>query len=84
MSNLQKRILTAIVAVPSILFILYLGGIPFFLFICGLIVLGIIEYFKLIENSSYKPNFYVIISGSLAIAVGSYFCSFILWHFLHL
>ena len=78
MSNLQKRILTAIVAVPSILFILYLGGIPFFLFISGLIVLGIIEYFKLIENYDKKPNFYLTLFGSLLLAVGSYFCSFVL------
>ena len=84
MSNLQTRILTAIVAVPLILFILYLGGIPFFLFISGIILLGIIEYFKLIEDNDKKPNFFLILFGSLFVAVGSYFCSFIFMAFFTL
>ena len=84
MNNLAQRVVTALIAVPSILLILYLGEITSFLFISGVIVLGIIEYFKLIENYDKKPNFYLILFSSLLIAVGSYFSSFIFMTFFTL
>ena len=84
MSNLRTRILTSAVAVPSILLVLYVGGILFLLFICGLIFLGIVEYFRLIDNNENKPNFHFVIAGSLLVAIGAYFCSFIFMSFFTL
>ena len=78
MSNLTQRLLTAVIGVPAIFLVLYLGGIPFLLFILGIIVLGSVEYFGIIENLKYKPNKYLIIIGSVLIGIGAYICSFIL------
>ena len=78
MSNLTKRLLTAAVGIPAILLVLYLGGIPFLLFILGIMVIGILEYFDIIAASKFKPNKYLIIIGSIAIGIGAYICSFML------
>ena len=72
MSNLTKRILTAAVGVPLIFVVLYFGGILFLLFVLGIMVLGIIEYFGIIESSKFKPNRILIIIGSIAIGIGAY------------
>jgi len=77
MSNLTQRLLTAAVGVPAIFLVLYFGGIPFLLFILGIMILGTVEYFGIIESSKFKPNEYVIIIGSVAIGIGAYICSFI-------
>lgn len=77
MSNLTQRLLSAAVGVPAIFLVLYFGGIPFLLFILGIMILGTIEYFGIIESSKFKPNEYVIIVGSVAIGIGAYICSFI-------
>jgi len=77
MSNLTKRLLTAAVGIPAIFLVLYLGGIPFMLFILGIMVIGILEYFDIIAASKFKPNKYLIIIGSIAIGIGAYICSFI-------
>ena len=78
MSNLTKRLLTAAVGVPGILLVLYLGGIAFLLFILGIMVIGIVEYYDIIAASRFKPNKYLIIIGSVAIGIGAYICSFFL------
>ncbi len=77
MSNLTKRLLTAAVGIPAIFLVLYLGGIPFMLFILGIMVISTLEYFDIITASKFKPNKYLIIIGSIAIGIGAYICSFI-------
>ncbi len=49
MSNLTQRVLTAVVGVPLLYFVFYLGGIPFLIFILAVIFLGELEFFKLLE-----------------------------------
>ena len=78
MSNLTTRLLTAAVGVPAILLVLYFGGIAFLLFILGIMVIGILEYYDIIADSNFKPNKYLIIIGSVAIGIGAYICSFFL------
>jgi len=58
MSNLTKRLLTAAVGIPAIFLVLYFGGIPFLLFILGIMVIGILEYFDIITASKFKPNLF--------------------------
>jgi len=78
MSNLTKRLITAALGVPAILLVLYLGGIPFLLFILGIMIISILEYFDIIAATKFKPNKYLIIIGSVVIGIGAYICSFIL------
>ena len=78
MSNLTQRLLTAAVGVPLILLVLYLGGLYFLLFILGIMVLGIVEYFGIVESSKSLPNKTLIIIGCIAIGIGAYTCSFVM------
>ena len=76
MSNLTKRLLVALFGVPLILLVLYLGGIIFFLFIGAIIVVGINEFYKLIESNKFRPSKRSLIMSSLILAYGAYSCSF--------
>jgi phosphatidate cytidylyltransferase len=53
---LLPRFITALIGVPLILFLTYLGGLPFFLLICGIIFLCLWEYYTLFEERGYKVN----------------------------
>ncbi len=72
MKNLIQRLITSLVGVPVILIVSYLDEVVFFFFISILTVLGIIEYFELIKNHKKKPNFNVVLLGSLLIAAGAF------------
>jgi len=78
MSNLTQRLLSAALGVPFIFLVVYLGGIPFLLFIIAIMVLGIVEYYRIIEVSEHKPGRILIITGCIAIGIGAYICSFFL------
>ena len=49
MTNLQTRILTALIGVPIVLWILYLGGIPVTLFVALLALLAQREFYKMVR-----------------------------------
>ena len=49
-SNLRKRLLTAFIAIPGILALVWLGGIPFLAFIGVVAVLGFLEISRLMEK----------------------------------
>ena len=53
---LKYRIITALIGVPILVLIFRLGGWLFLGLNIGLITLGIIEYFKLVENKGVKAN----------------------------
>lgn len=72
MSNLIQRLITSFVGVPFILLVSYLDEVVFLFFISILIVLGIIEYFELIKNHEKKPNFSIVLLGSLLIVAGAF------------
>ncbi len=52
MRSLTKRIISAAIAVPIVLTAVYLGGYFFFGFVLVAVLLGVIEYFWIIERSS--------------------------------
>jgi len=56
MSNLAARLLSAAVAVPVLVFIFYYGGLPFLILIEAAIVLGVNEYYNMIEQRGLAPN----------------------------
>ena len=81
MSNLTKRLIVAIIGVPLILSVIYVGGIIFFLFISAIIVLGITEFYKLIESNEFRPSRRSLIISSLVLSYGAYSGSFTLMMF---
>ena len=73
MSNLTQRVLTAVVGVPLLYFILYLGGIPFLILILLVILFGDIELFKLLEAKGIQTERELGIAFSLALGIAAYF-----------
>ena len=73
MSNLTQRVLTAVVGVPLLYFILYLGGIPFLILILLVILFGNIELFKLLEAKGIQSERELGIAFSLALGIAAYF-----------
>jgi len=73
MSNLTQRVLTAVVGVPLLYFIFYLGGIPFLILILLLILFGNIELFKLLEAKGIQTERELGIAFSLALGIAAYF-----------
>ena len=76
MSNLTQRVLTAVVGVPLLYFIFYLGGIPFLILILLLILFGNIELFKLLEAKGIQTERELGIAFSLALGIAAYFGHF--------
>jgi len=73
MSNLTQRVLTAVVGVPLLYFIFYLGGIPFLILILLVILFGNIELFKLLEAKGIQSERELGIAFSLALGIAAYF-----------
>ena len=55
MSNLAQRLLTAIVAIPIILWICMAGGIFFFLFVAAISALALVEFYSLAKEKGARP-----------------------------
>ncbi len=81
MDNFQRRILTALIGVPLIFYVLYSGGIPFFLFTIVVISLGLFEFFSIVNLKEYKSVKIFIFITCILIAVGAYNCSFLMMTF---
>lgn len=63
---LFPRILTAIIGIPIILFVIYLGGLPFFIVFLGVTTLALYEYFENLKLAGYDNNTLLgVILGSL-------------------
>ena len=72
MSNLTKRILSALIGVPLIFLCTYLGGTAFFILIIVLILLSSLEMGKLIESKGIEVNRVLIVVFSLALGVAAW------------
>lgn len=55
MSNLTQRILTAIIALPIVIYLLVVGGIPFSILIGAAVFVGLHEFFVMMEARGFKP-----------------------------
>ncbi len=64
---LYQRFLTALVALPIISILIYLGGIPFALLIGLIAALALYEYFSLMSHQVSFPPFLKLLSGGAAI-----------------
>ncbi|HEY7535286.1 MAG TPA: phosphatidate cytidylyltransferase [Thermodesulfobacteriota bacterium] len=73
MSNLTKRVLTAVVGVPILYFIFYLGGILFLILILLIILFGSIELLKLLETKGVQPERELVLVFSFVLGIAAYF-----------
>lgn len=72
LSNLWKRILVGIVAIPLILFVTARGGVVFLLFVDAVVAIGALELFGLERAKGLKPNRALGVLGALALS-GAFF-----------
>jgi len=72
MSNSIQRLITAAIAVPILYVIFLLGGLVYLLFFLILILLGQIEYQKLLESKELPNEKIMGIISSLLIGVSAY------------
>ncbi len=74
MSNLTQRVLTAVVGVPILYFIFYLGGIPFLILILLVILFGSLELARLLEaKKGVNVERELSVACSLALGIAAYF-----------
>ena len=71
MSNFWQRILTAAIAVPILYAIFRIGGLIYLLFIMALILIGQLEFQKLLRSKSYPDQKVSGIVFSLLLAVSA-------------
>lgn len=69
--NLAQRLAVAAVAIPAILFMVFLGGDLFLYFVLLLVAVGMYEYLKGGKNAVYSPFFFIPFIG----VVGSVYLS---------
>jgi phosphatidate cytidylyltransferase len=72
MSNFWQRILTAVIAVPILYTIFRIGGVIYLLFIMALILVGQLEYQKLLRSRNLPNERISGIAFSLLLAVSAY------------
>lgn len=56
MNELTKRVLVAAIGIPFALFIIILGGFPFFITISVVSLLSLLEFYSLAEKKGYAPH----------------------------
>jgi phosphatidate cytidylyltransferase len=64
----MDRIKTALVTIPILLFIIHWGIIPFFLLVLAGIIIGLLEFYHLMERRDYHPQKFLGVLG------GSFLC----------
>lgn len=81
MSNFWQRILTAAIAVPILYFIFLIGGIIYLAFFVVLIIVGQVEYRKLLESRNIPSEKWtgLILSSLLAVSAYTGFIYFALF-----
>lgn len=73
MGNLTQRVLTAVVAVPLLCLVFYLGGLPFLILVLGIIFIGGLEFFKLLEAKTIPSERGLGLVSSLVLGVAACF-----------
>jgi Cytidylyltransferase family. len=77
MGNLTQRVLTAVIGVPLLCSIFYKGGLLFLILILAIILVGGLEFFKLLEEKKISSERGLGIISSLALGVAAYFGYFL-------
>ncbi|MHB1126591.1 MAG: phosphatidate cytidylyltransferase [Bacillota bacterium] len=69
---LKNRILTALVGIPILMLVVYLGGITFALTVTLLSILGLREFFRLIRHMDMEPQAMLGFAGGLFLLLSAY------------
>jgi len=64
-SDLGKRVIVAVVAIPCILFLAFTGGYAWFVFLAVLVVIALLEYARLVRTKGARPQTGLMILVSL-------------------
>lgn len=67
---LRQRVLVTVVLLPIGLVLIYLGGIPFLLFITLFLSLAAWEYARLFQKGAFQPASLLVVAGTVAITLG--------------
>ncbi len=67
---LRQRVLVTVVLLPIGLFLIYLGGIPYLLFITLFLSLAAWEYARLFQKGGFQPASLLVVIGTVAITMG--------------
>ncbi len=51
-----NRILVGIIGIPCLMWILLTGGMPLYVFVNLIILIGLFEFYKMAEDGGKKPN----------------------------
>ena len=77
MDNLKTRILSAVILLPVFIFMIYLGGIPFFLTTLLILGVGAWEYWRMYsQNEANRNSLSLSIILTMAVIFGRYFGGF--------
>lgn len=74
-SELWLRVITSAVLVPLILYVIAIGGLPFLAVMLCFILLGMREFYHLIENRGAQPHVGLGLAAGAAVAFLAYFGS---------
>jgi len=67
MSNLTVRLITAVVVIPVLLYLFYIGGLPFIILIEFVIAIGMSEYYNMVQNKALSPDRFAGVLAALAL-----------------
>ncbi|MEM4658771.1 MAG: phosphatidate cytidylyltransferase [Candidatus Methanosuratincola sp.] len=73
MSNLAKRVASAVVGVPILFLLMYMGGIPFFLLILLVMLLATVELGRVMDAKGVAHSKALAPIFSLALGAGAFF-----------
>jgi phosphatidate cytidylyltransferase len=77
--NLSQRVAVAVVAAPLILWACWRGGLAFFVFIETIILLGLLEFYKLAKAKGISPNSILGVAAGLILGAQIFFQNNALW-----
>jgi len=76
MSNLEQRLLTAVIVIPILLFLFWLGGLWVFFLIELVILLGMIEFSRMLQAKEIPVQRELSTAAALLLGVCAYFGKF--------
>ncbi len=68
--TLLKRTITGIIGIPILLLSILWGYLPFLVLVCGIVVLGLLEFYQLVQKLGLKPyKFIGLLSGVILVII---------------
>jgi phosphatidate cytidylyltransferase len=71
-SNLALRLVTAAIIVPALIYTIWVGGLLFLAVVMGIVLLGLREFYRLIEDKGAQPLVGFGLAAGVAIPVVAY------------